>query len=644
MNVQPSDANAEPPILTSHRDALDALLPPLILALRNLVEGDGSAAAQVESIAKTVRGGSRAATRWLCLLGQRLCDAELLEHPSWPTALALLSQHLGPRMYYALAVAESHRGSELGCRFYVSALQQHGGVQWRTWQDFRHTARAMDLSTYTLGRLLRAEPECLVSDGNSQERAASVQRVQGGKVVTDERARRQQSQHWYQLVRTASVEVLLQHAEERTAQGAPLNQRELTALLQATRERGTPAELIRAIEQASHFKKEADRVLLQELLCSYRRMGRCEDAHQVFAEAKQRGVQLNRYHYTSMIALCADHGDVARAEGYLAHMQADGIEPDAMLHATLIHVYGRAGQPEQAQRVFDEVERAGKAVDAGMCGALLDALGKAGQVQRSSVVFAQMQRAGLRAKSAEYGAMLLSLCHAGKITQARELLAQMQREEVSIGSAHYGALMKAYLRSQLPAEAEEVRALMRSKNLLVEHSIARLLIHAYGKLGQLEGAQRVFAEIAASGRAPDEAEYGAMLYALCRGGVPERADEMIAEMQQRGAKLNHIHLGTVIDGYARLGKLDRAEQLLTEMHRLGFSPCAIEYGSLLSGYCRAGRLPDAEKLVVRMQEAQVGLDVAHQTTLMFAYSRAGLGRAAAEQRLLLLTGSAVSKP
>ena len=69
MNVQPCDANAEPPILTSHRDSLDALLPPLILALRNLVEGDGSAAAQVESIARTVRGGSRAATRWLCLLG-----------------------------------------------------------------------------------------------------------------------------------------------------------------------------------------------------------------------------------------------------------------------------------------------------------------------------------------------------------------------------------------------------------------------------------------------------------------------------------------------------------------------------------------------------------------------------------------------
>lgn len=390
----------------------------------------------------------------------------------------------------------------------------------------------------------------------------SLHEVRTARSAKGASVRRQLAAQWNHLAREGKVCELLDLAAARCQDGSPLTNKDRTVLLRTLRIHGPPAQLAQALVVAA--PDEPDLILLQEILCAYRRLGRVSDAVSAFDAAKARGLVLSCFHYTTMIALCADRGDAQQAEAYLRELRASGAEPDAMLYATLINAYGRAGLPEEAQRVFDHLQREERLVDAPLCGALIDALGRAGHVDRSVRIFDKMQRAGLRGQAAEYGALLFSLCRAGFVERARTLMAGMEREGRPMDAGHQGALLKALLRAGRPQEAEALFEVMRAQGRQTDPASPRLLIHRYGREGRLQDAERIFRGVCNAGRAPDEAEYGAFLSALARAGLPAKAQATIDQMRAEGMSPNHIHLGTLVDSYEGLPftKLPAAEQVV----------------------------------------------------------------------------------
>lgn len=417
----------------------------------------------------------------------------------------------------------------------------------------------------------------------------------------------QRSEQWHRVVRAGDVGRLLALATDWSQKGHAPTQRDLTVLLKVARERGTSAQLTQALAWTASLRGEPDSILLQEILCAYRRLGRVQDAARTFSAAKRNARALSCFHYTTMVALCADRGNARMAESYLQELRATGVEPDGMLYATLINAYGRSGLPEEAQRLFDEHQRIRSPAPA-----TLD---------------------GLRSETARHGALLLSLCRAGYVDRACALLAEMEASGIPLERPHRGALLKAYLRAGRPAEAEALYLRMREQGIRVERVLPRLLIHVYGRRGLVLDAERIFRSIAAEGRPPDEAEYGAFLHALARAGRTAQVEAVVSEMRAVGLQPNHIHLGILVDSYSRAGDLVRAEETLSAMQRAGFRPGRVEYGTLLTGYCRAVCLAGAESVVERMRAAEVSLDSGHLCSLALAYERAGQPERARALRL-----------
>lgn len=418
------------------------------------------------------------------------------------------------------------------------------------------------------------------------------------------------SEQWNAVARKGDVCGLLSLAAERNRQGCTLTQRDLTVLLKTARGYGSPAQLAEALGWAACLRGEADSILLQELLCAYRRLGRVEDAVRVFGAAKRNGSALTCFHYTTMVALCADLGDARRAESYLQELRARGDRPDAMLYATLINAYGRADLPEEAQRLFDEHQEVRSSAGA-----------SSGDARPNGP---PAPRPGeLRSETAKHGALLLALCRAGYIERASALAAAADAAGIPLELAPRGALLKAYLRAGQPAQAETLYAWMSARGLKVERALPRLLIHGYGRKGLVQDAERIFRSIHAAGDLPDEAEYGAFLHALARAGRTAQVEAVIGEMRAAGLQPNHIHLGILVDSHARAGDLLQAEASFGAMQRAGHQPSRAEYGTLLTGYCRAACLTGAESVVERMRAAGVPLDGGHLCSLALAYERAG---------------------
>ena len=580
--------------------------------------------------------------RFYCLLALRLREAGLLQSGAKQCIpLERLLKQVGPWLLYGLALAESDRGDEQACYHWLQQIADDGSSRgWRTWQRFRNTARALGLSMYVFARQSR---EFWTSQAPSDSGSEQIDPALPGEPTTSSRRPREEAimeslnsllalppEHeriavsrlrilWKRLSTNGLHQALLCLSRFCREHEYPLRDKEWSMLLKLVRERGTLEQVEQAVDDVQHASRTPDAVLVQDLLCALRQLQRGPEASQLFESARQRGVPLSRYHYTSMIAMCADRGDADAAQRYYTQMEQAGIPADVLLQTTLMHAYGKAGRHEAAQELFDQQLEAKGVVDKALCGALIDVLGKAGLCGRSADVFSQMQSTGTQATVAEYGALLLSYSRSGDVQKAQALFDKMTKDGVRPSAAHHGALLKAYLRAGYPVRAEELRQTMRQRGIWVEPCVPRLLIHAYGKAGMARHAQRIFNEMLNSPRRPGSMEYGALIYAYSKSRQPSEAQRVFDSLGRCGLTPNQRHYGALLDAYAKVGQPALAEQIFDKMQAQGLPAGAIEYGALLSGYCKSGCLADAERIFAKMQHAGVRADLAHYTVLITAY-------------------------
>lgn len=625
----------------------------------------GNRAAAADFCAALADGYSSAGLneRFYCLLALRLREAGLLsEGAADSVPLKLLLKRVGPWLLYALALVESDRSDEHACRHWLQQIADDGTSRgWRTWRRFRDVGRELGLAMYVFTRLSREFWTGKFPTSSSHDTAAQVPGAEsiapsrrpreaalmaalssllalppGHARVADERVR----VLWQRLYGNGLHEALLGLSRFCREHGYSLSDREFSKLLKLVRERGSPDEMAQAVADVQHAMVAPDALLVQDLLCVLRQLRRAPEATRLFEDARQRGLALNRYHYTSIVALCADCGDADGAQRYYTQMEQAGIAVDVCLQTALIHAYGKAGRYDAAQQFFDQQLRANKVVDKALCGALIDVLGRAGLGRRSAEVFSQMQRTGMQATHGEYGSLLWAYSRSGAAQPAQALFDKMTQDGMQPSAAHYGALLKAYLRAGSPVRAEELRDTMRQRGVWLEPCTSGLLIHAYGKAGLAVHAQRIFDEVVRSGCKPGAMEYGALIYAYSKCRRPDQAQRVFDDLVACGMTPNQRHYGALLDAYAQVGQLSRAEPILEQMQAQGLKAGAIEYGALLGGYCRAGRLSDAERIFAKMQQDGVPANSVHYNALISAYRSAQQFQKADKLKLQMQEGLA----
>lgn len=262
---------------------------------------------------------------------------------------------------------------------------------------------------------------------------------------------------WNSFANGGELESLFELAMNWMRQGADLSQRDLTLLLRVTRRRGAASQLSRALSWVLSIAEQPDRVLLQEILSAYRRLGRMAEAERAFSAAEQRGTELGCFHYTTMIALCADQRDGHRAAAYLSAMRARQIQPDKVLYTALISAYGQAGLLGEAQQVFDALRRPGAPIDAALGGALIDALIVCAASDRLQALLTELQQVGIEGTAAECRVLLLLFCRTGFPNEAEFVANHMHQKSQPIDEESLDCLTMVYQQAGQTQRAQETR-------------------------------------------------------------------------------------------------------------------------------------------------------------------------------------------
>ena len=552
-------------------------------------------------------GGHKAAgvpPEWYGALARELAAVGLLKQRTYPpSGLKILAKCVGYYLWFAVAAVESDRGDEAGCREVLDGIVAFLGHERLHEFDFERlqprapeTSARFDLRVVQrlVGEYLgNEEPfvqtiRSLVRQGRTSEASQRIKewpRAQHGLLPFQELG-----QVFNQLADRTDLQPAVDFALWREGNGYPLNQRDWAILLKAARANEDRERLAQVVQLAEPMADSADDVLTQELLCAYDRLGLPAKAITLFTTAQARGLSLNKYHYTAMISVATQQGDLSAAAEHF--YQARRLDPaDGLPYTAMITAYGRTGQAGRAREIFALMRSAGCLPDVRHYAGLAGAYAQAGEVGRAREVFHEMVAAGFTPQTGHYNLLIKVYGRTGRIDEARETFDEMQAAGVRPDTYSFGALLSAYSQGGRGAEAQELFDRMAAAQVTPDAYHYGVVINAHGQAGRPEQAHAAYDRMVAAGHAPDAYHYGAVVNAYGQAGRPDEADELLHRwvMDATLSAVDRTYLyNLAIKAYSYSDRLTDVNRLKDEMLAQGLTIDQFTLGSIARTYERAG--------------------------------------------------------
>ncbi|KAL6627254.1 hypothetical protein ACP70R_030980 [Stipagrostis hirtigluma subsp. patula] len=426
--------------------------------------------------------------------------------------------------------------------------------------------------------------------------------------------------------------------------------------------RATPSpRLASAVHaHALHLGLQAHPDVAGQILAAYARLGRADEARQVFDVLPVRRTTLS---WNTLISAYSIGCDPDAERGAFACMVAAGARPDAVSWTALLSAHARCGRHPEVLELFGEMHGSGcegnaeaiavvlsacpyagcsavakgKAVHAYgvvkgivrgylfVTNSLVCMYGKLGEMEEAKKVF---QDAGEK-NVVTWNALITSYAAAGLCDEALDVFARMEQcggmvtpnvvswSAVIGGFASSGDMQRAlelFLQMQLRRVLPNVVTLVTVLSACAELLALRLgrEVHAHAIKGVLDRHLLV--------------QNGLInMYAKC--GRVAAAHKVFDQMKSRDL----ISWNSIIAGYGMHGLCDEALAMFAEMARAMVEPDAVTFVSVLSACSHGGRVLEGRRLFDQMvQEHKISPSMEHYTCMVDLLGRAGLLRDASE--------------
>lgn len=366
------------------------------------------------------------------------------------------------------------------------------------------------------------------------------------------------------------------------------------------------------------------------------KLGRVDEAVELFREMTCEGIDPDVVNYTTLIGGCCQHGrcgqaidlimemeskgkppdivvynvlagglarNAENAYGILKLMEDRGVKPTSVTHSMVIQGLIVAGKIDEAEALYQSLEE--DKPGGNVAGGIVKGYCEAGRLDEA---FERFIKLDFPLPKNVYFTLFASLCAAKDIDKAQKLVERMWELGVEPVKSMYGKLIGAWCRVGDVRKAIRFLKVLKGREIVPDLFTYTIMIKTCCRLNKLKQADALFRDMKKRGIRPD-----VVTYTVLAKNNPEEID---TDMKTCGVKPDVFYYTTVINTYYRLNNEKRARAAIQEMKRGGIVPDVATYTALINSYYRLNNRKKAYDLFLEMKRRRICPDVVTYTVLL----------------------------
>ncbi|KAF2309434.1 hypothetical protein GH714_002430 [Hevea brasiliensis] len=306
---------------------------------------------------------------------------------------------------------------------------------------------------------------------------------------------------------------------------------------------------------------EPNYIIYDALIDGFCKVGKLDEAQEVFTKMLGRGYTPSVYTYSSLIDRLFKDKRMDLALKVLSKMLENSCAPNVVIYTEMIDGLCKDGKTAEAYKLMLLMEEKGCHPNVVTYTAMIDGFGKAGRVDKCLELLQQMCSKGCAPNFVTYRVLINHCCAAGLLDEAHRLLEEMKQTYWPKHIAIYRKVIEGFNREFIASLGLLVE--MTESDSVPILPVYKILIDNFIKAGRLEVALELHAELSSlsSFSAAYRNTYFSLIKSLSLACKVDEAFKVYADMIRSGHVPELSILVHLIKGLLRVGKWEEALQL-----------------------------------------------------------------------------------
>lgn len=285
--------------------------------------------------------------------------------------------------------------------------------------------------------------------------------------------------------------------------------------------------------------------------------------------------------YNVIIGKCKDY---EYALNTFEKMLNEGITPDDITFAGLIHVVLESGKSNELKRIHELME-----------------------------TYNQSKHVNV------YNAFLKYFCQQGLVEPMFDTFYEMKSNGVSPDDLSWRYLFQCVIDFGTEEQLKEAHNLEKEFSWERELPTWNLIMDTYCKAGKMERAKQEFEKMCVSGVSPDAHTFGILIDGYMKNGQPKEAKKQLELMKKYNVHPDVTIFNSLINGFTRLNMQGWEQEVFDLMKKYKVSPDHITYTVLIRNCVVNNNLSEVFVLFQSMKHNNIEPDVRAYNALLGAY-------------------------
>ncbi|XP_047981785.1 putative pentatricopeptide repeat-containing protein At1g77010, mitochondrial [Salvia hispanica] len=343
---------------------------------------------------------------------------------------------------------------------------------------------------------------------------------------------------------------------------------------------------------------------------------------------------------TTLVGACLECGSVDLGKQVHARMIVDGVEFDAILGSSLVHMYGKCRDLDSADRTLNAMDypddyslssliscyaNCGRMEDARrvfklksdpcvvVWNSLISGYVANGDVDGALTYFGKMRQQGVVGDYSTFSSVLSACSSVGVLRNCAQLHAHAHRLGIVYHLVVASALIDAYAKCRSLDDSCKFFGELKAYDTVLLNS----MITIYCNFGRMEEAKSIFSGM----KFKSLISWNSMLVGLSQNGYPVEALEIFCTMNKIDLNMDRFTLSSAISVCASITLLELGEQIFARATVIGVDFDKVITTSLIDLYCKCGYVEAGRKLFDQMAKS----DEASWNSMLMGYAMNGYG-------------------
>ncbi|KAJ0967319.1 hypothetical protein J5N97_024236 [Dioscorea zingiberensis] len=341
-----------------------------------------------------------------------------------------------------------------------------------------------------------------------------------------------------------------------------------------------------------------------------------EDAYLVFVLMQER----NSVTWNSVIAGCAQLGELGKAFQLLDEMERQEVAPDEATFASILTLIDKPAYYSLMLQLHAKIIKHCQVVDTAVYNATITAYSQCGSIVDMVKVFEGM---GNVKDLVSWNSMLAAYAFHGMARAAIKLFAQMHALGIDQDIYTFTSVLSACFENGKYCQGRVLHGLVIKKCMEREIPVSNALIAMYVRYNEncmIEDAMKCFNQM----EFRDMVSWNSLLTGLSQNGLSEEALKFYCRMQSSHLMIDHYTFSAVVRSCSDLAVLQLGQLVHGSILKSGFDSNEFVASSLIYMYSKCGIIEDARRIFDNSNKKSSVL----WNSIIFGYAQHGQGQIA----------------